>query len=101
MRKIIREAAPEAEEKIAYRMPAYAQNGPLVYFAAFKDHISLFPAGSPMESFPEDLSVYRTSKGTLQFPLDKPLPYDLIRKIVRFRVAENLKKIKSKPIKKK
>jgi uncharacterized protein YdhG (YjbR/CyaY superfamily) len=92
LRKAIKEAAPEAEEKIAYRMPAYALNGPLVYFAAFKDHISLFPTGSPMEGFKEDLSAYRTAKGTLQFALDKPMPYDLIKKIVKFRVAENMKK---------
>ncbi len=98
LRKAIKEAAPEAEEKIAYRMPAYALNGPLVYFAAFKDHISLFPTGSPMEGFKEDLSAYRTAKGTLQFSLDKPMPYDLIKKIVKFRVAENTNKpgIKSK-----
>lgn len=92
LRKAIKEAAPEAEEKIAYRMPAYALNGPLVYFAAFKDHISLFPTGSPMEGFKEDLSEYRTAKGTLQFSLDRPMPYDLIKKIVKFRVAENTNK---------
>jgi uncharacterized protein YdhG (YjbR/CyaY superfamily) len=100
LRKSIREAAPDAEEKISYRMPAYALNGPLVYFAAFKDHISLFPTGSPMEGFPEDLSEYRTAKGTLQFPLDKPMPYDLISRIVKFRVAENKKLAKSKSKKK-
>ncbi len=96
LRKVIKEAAPEAEEKISYRMPAYHLNGPLVYFAAFKDHISVFPTGSPMEGFSEDLSGYRTAKGTLQFPLDKPMPYDLIWKIVKFRVAENLKKPRAK-----
>ncbi len=100
LRKAIKEAAPEAEEKIAYRMPAYALNGPLVYFAAFKDHISLFPTGSPMEGFKEDLSEYRTAKGTLQFPLDKPMPYDLIKKIVKFRVAENINKPGTKSKKK-
>jgi len=101
LREVIKEAAPEAEEKISYRMPAYHLNGPLVYFAAFKDHISLFPTGSPMEGFDEDLSGYRTAKGTLQFPLDKPMPYDLIKKIVKFRVAENAKKTMSKSKKKK
>ncbi len=100
LRKAIKEAAPEAEEKISYRMPAYHLGGPLVYFAAFKDHISLFPTGSPMEGFSEDLSGYRTAKGTLQFPLDKPMPYDLIKKIVKFRVAENLSKSKTKSKKK-
>jgi uncharacterized protein YdhG (YjbR/CyaY superfamily) len=100
LRKVIKEAAPEADEKISYRMPSYALNGPLVYFAAFKDHISLFPTGSPMEGFKEDLSKYRTAKGTLQFPLDKPMPYDLIGRIVKFRVAENIKQAKSKSKKK-
>jgi uncharacterized protein YdhG (YjbR/CyaY superfamily) len=81
-------------------MPVYAPNGPLVYFAAFKDHISLSPTGSPMEGFIEDLTGYRTAKGTIQFPLDKPMPCDLIKKIVKFRVAENMKKAGTKSKKK-
>jgi len=100
LRNVIKEVVPDVEEKISYRMPAYALNGPLVYFAAFKDHISLFPTGSPLEGFGEDLSRYRTSKGTLQFPLGEPMPYDLISRIVKFRAAENTKKPGAGPKKK-
>ena len=92
LRKVIREAAPDAEEKIAYRMPAYVLNGPLVYFAAFKDHIGFFPTPGGVCAFKYELTGYKTSKGTIQFPLDKPLPYDLVRRIVRFRVEENKQK---------
>lgn len=99
IRKAIREAAPEAEETIAYMMPAYKQNGPLVYFGGFKSHIGFYPAGSttPFES---ELNPYRTGKGTLQFPLDQPLPLDLIKRIVQFRVGENEKKTALKKKKK-
>jgi len=99
LRKLIREAAPEAEETIAYMMPAYKQNGPLIYFGGFKSHIGFYPAGSatPFES---ELKSYRTGKGTLQFSLDQPLPLDLIKRIVQFRVVENEKKAASKKKKK-
>ena len=96
LRKVIRESAPEAEEKISYQMPAFAQNGILVYFAAFKDHISFFPTGSGVEAFKQELGGYKISKGTIQFPLDKPMPFELVGRIVEFRVAENIKKAEGK-----
>jgi uncharacterized protein YdhG (YjbR/CyaY superfamily) len=89
MRKAIKEAAPEAEETISYQMPAFKQNGILVWFAAFKNHIGLFPKVSAIEVFKEKLSSYQTSKGTIQFPFDKPIPLDLVKEIVKFRVKEN------------
>ena len=92
LREVIREAAPGAREKIGYQMPAFDLNGPLVYFAAFKKHIGFYPAPAGIEEFRQELSEYKGSKGAVQFPLDKPLPYDLIRRIVEFRVAGNLKK---------
>ncbi len=88
VRKTIKEAAPEAAETISYSMPAFRLNGVLVYFAAFKDHIGFFPTASGVKAFEKDLSGYNISKGTIRFPLDKPIPYDLITKIVRFRVKE-------------
>jgi uncharacterized protein YdhG (YjbR/CyaY superfamily) len=92
LRATIKAAAPKAEEKISYRMPAFFQNGVLVYFAAFKSHIGFFPTASGIQSFKKEISAYKNSKGTVQFPLDQPLPFDLIRKIVKFRVSESLKK---------
>jgi uncharacterized protein YdhG (YjbR/CyaY superfamily) len=90
IRQVIHKAAPEAEEIISYRMPAFKQNGVLVYFAAFKNHIGFFPEPSGVAAFKKDLSGYKTSKGTIQFSLNKPIPYDLVEKIVKFRVKENL-----------
>jgi uncharacterized protein YdhG (YjbR/CyaY superfamily) len=92
IRKAIREAAPEAEEIISYQIPAFKLNGILVYFAAFKNHIGFYPTSSGVEAFKERLSAYKTSKGTVRFPMDEPMPLDLIREIVRFRVRENLAK---------
>jgi uncharacterized protein YdhG (YjbR/CyaY superfamily) len=89
IRKAIHEAAPEAEEAISYRMPAFRQNGVLVYFAAFKDHIGFFPTSSGVAAFKDRLADYKTSKGTVQLPLDQPLPIELIKEIVKFRVEEN------------
>jgi len=89
LRQVIREAAPEAEEVISYQMPAFKQNGILVWFAAFKNHIGFFPKGSTVEAFKEKLSPYQTSKGTVRFPINEPLPLDLIKEMVRFRVKEN------------
>lgn len=89
LRQTIREAAPEAEETISYHVPAFRLNGILVYFAAFRDHISFFPTSSPITAFRKELSGYKTSKGTIRFPLDKPVPVDLVREIVQFRVREN------------
>jgi uncharacterized protein YdhG (YjbR/CyaY superfamily) len=101
LRATIKAAAPEAEEKISYQMPAFALNGILVYFAAFKNHIGFFPTASGVRAFKHELSQYEGSKGTVRFPLDKPLPLELISKIVKFREAENLKKAESKSGKKK
>jgi uncharacterized protein YdhG (YjbR/CyaY superfamily) len=92
IRQTIREAAPEAKETISYKMPAFEQRGILVWFAAFKNHIGFFPKVSAIEAYKEKLSSYQTSKGTIQFPLDRPIPFDLIKEIVKFRVKENLKK---------
>jgi uncharacterized protein YdhG (YjbR/CyaY superfamily) len=88
----IREAAPEAQEAISYQMPTFRLNGNLVHFAAFKNHIGFYPSPSGIEAFKEELSPYKSAKGSVQFPMDKPVPYDLVKKIVQFRVQENLKK---------
>ena len=101
LRATIKAAAPEAQEKISYQMPAFALKGNLVYFAAYKNHIGFYPTASGIQAFKKELSVYEGAKGTVRFPIDKPLPLDLIRKIVKFRVAENLKKAEIKPSKKK
>ena len=92
IRKTIKKAAPKATEKISYGMPAFVLNGNLVYFAAFKNHIGFYPTPSPIIAFKKELSSYKTSKGAIQFPIDKPIPYSLITKIVKFKVKENTKK---------
>lgn len=89
LRAAVREAAPDAAEKISYRMPTFYLHGNVVHFAAFKDHISLFPDSSGVEAFAHRLAAYKTSKGTIQFPYGKPLPLDLVKEIVRYRVDEN------------
>lgn len=90
IRHLVLKYAPEAEESITYGMPAYKTNGkPLVYFAAFKNHIGLYATPSGHAAFEEELSVYKRGKGSVQFPLNKPIPYDLIRRIIEFRVIEN------------
>ena len=94
IRKTIRETAPEAQECISYQMPAYKQNGPLVYFAAYKNHIGFYPTGSGIAAFQKEISGYKNSKGAVQFPLDQPIPTDLIRKLVLFKIDENSKKMK-------
>ena len=96
LRVVIHAEAPEAVEKIAYQMPTFYLHGNLVHFAAFKNHISLFPAPSGIEAFRDDLAIYATSKGTIQFPLGQPIPFDLVRRIVRFRVQENTAKAATK-----
>jgi uncharacterized protein YdhG (YjbR/CyaY superfamily) len=96
IRSTIREAAPEAEETIKYRMPTFTLNGNLVHFAAFKKHIGFYPVPTGIEKFKKELSVYAGGKGSVQFPLDKPIPYDLINRIVRFRTEENLRKAAGK-----
>jgi uncharacterized protein YdhG (YjbR/CyaY superfamily) len=101
LRKTIRKAAPDAEEVISYQMPAYKLKGILLYFAAFKDHISFFPSASGVDAFKKELTGYKTSKGTIQIPHGTELPLDLIARIVKFRVNENLEKAAAKTKKKK
>ncbi|MGD0707569.1 MAG: DUF1801 domain-containing protein, partial [Anaerolineaceae bacterium] len=91
-----KEAAPEATEKISYQIPTFYLKGNLVHFAAFKNHIGFFPTSSGIEKFKDELSSYVVSKGTARFPLGKPIPYDLISRITKFRVAENLERAKNK-----
>lgn len=88
IRAIIREEAPGAQEAIRYQMPTFVLGGNLVHFAAFKKHIGLYPTPSGTAAFQEELSPYQWAKGSIQFPLDKPIPYDLVRRIVAFRAAE-------------
>jgi uncharacterized protein YdhG (YjbR/CyaY superfamily) len=96
LRSIIRKAAPQSEEVISYNMPAFRANGVLVYYAAYKEHIGFYPTADPIRVFKEDLLKYKTSKGTIQFPIGKNIPASLVKKIVMFRVSEDLQKAKSK-----
>jgi uncharacterized protein YdhG (YjbR/CyaY superfamily) len=101
VRVTIKAAAPEAQEKISYQVPTFYLYGNLVHFAGFKNHISFFPTSSGVQAFKDELSQYETSKGTIRFPIDKPLPLGLISKITKYRVAENLKRNEIKSISKK
>lgn len=92
VRRVIKETAPDAEEAISYGMPGYKLNGSLVYFAAYKNHIGFYAIPTGHEKFKKELSAYKGGKGSVQFPLDKPVPFSLIEKIVKFRLKENLKK---------
>jgi len=92
VRATIRKAAPEAEETIDYQMPTFKLKGNLVHFAAHKKHIGFYPTPSGIEKFKDEISVYEWAKGSVQFPLDKPIPYDLIGRITEFRVKENLER---------
>ena len=96
IRDFIKKEAPGATEKISYGMPTFYLDGNLVHFAAFKDHYGVFPSPSGIDAFEAELAPYRSGKGTLRFALDKPIPWEIIRKVVRFRVAENAKKTKKK-----
>jgi uncharacterized protein YdhG (YjbR/CyaY superfamily) len=89
IREVIRSAAPDAEEVISYQMPAYKQNGMLVFFAGYKNHIGFYPTASGIENFKNEIAKYKWSKGAIQFPLEKPLPVTLIKKIVKFKLKEN------------
>ena len=89
IRAVIHDAAPEAVEAISYQMPTFKLHGNLVHFAAYKNHIGFYPAPSGIEAFKDDLAAYQSSKGAIRFPLDKPLPLDLVRLIVLYRVQEN------------
>lgn len=93
IRHIIRAVEPELIEKISYQMPTFYLNGNLVHFAAYKKHIGFYPTPSGVAAFEKELSAYKTSKGAIQFPIDQPLPVELIEAIVRFRVDENKNKI--------
>ena len=92
LRQVIRESAPNAEEKISYGIPTFKLNGNLVHFAAFKNHIGFYPTPSAIAAFKKELSQYKQAKGSVQFPIDKPIPLDIVKKIVKFRVKENLSK---------
>lgn len=97
VRSIVKQAAPDAEESIGYGMPAYKTYGkPLVYFAAFKNHIGFYATPTGHAEFAEELSKYKQGKGSVQFPIDQPMPLKLIEQIVEFRVFENMEKAKAK-----
>ena len=98
LRRAIKETAPEAEEAISYQIPTFRLNGNLVHFAAFEKHIGFYPTPAGIEAFKKELARYKMAKGSVQFPIDQPLPLPLIRKIVKYRVKENLER---KPKKKK
>ena len=94
LRAVIKKAAPGASEKISYQMPAFVFKGVLVYFAAYDHHIGFYPTASGIENFKNELSDFETSRGTIRFPLDKPIPFDLVAGIVKFRIKENETKTK-------
>ena len=96
IRQTIREAAPDAQEAIKYQMPTFTLKGNLVHFAAFKHHIGFYPAPSGIERFQAELAMYKGARGSVRFPLDQPIPFDLITEIVKFRVKENLAKTAAK-----
>src|SRR5580765_6965199 len=99
VRATVRKAAPGAQEGISYRIPVFTLKGDLVYFAAFKKHLGLYPRVSGIRKFKKELSGYKSAKGSVQFPLDRPLPYGLIGKIVKFRVKENLMRARKSDLK--
>ena len=96
LRQTIKAAAPDAEEVISYSMPGYKMNGMLVWFAGYSGHIGFYPGASGIETFKNELSIYKGAKGSVQFPLTKPLPLDLISNIVKFRISENQAKLDAK-----
>lgn len=101
LRATIRAAAPDAEERISYQMPTFALNGNLVHFAVLKNHIGFYPTPSGIDAFPQELAKYRSTKGAVQFPINQPLPLDVIRKVVKFRVGEHRERAAAKAEKKK
>ncbi|PJZ24868.1 hypothetical protein CH352_11955 [Leptospira hartskeerlii] len=100
LRKVIQEEAPEASGKISYQIPTFYLNGNLVHFAAYKNHIGFYPGASGISKFKKEIDKYKNAKGSVQFPIDQPLPFDLVRKIVKFRVGEFKKKVPKKTKKK-
>jgi uncharacterized protein YdhG (YjbR/CyaY superfamily) len=101
LRATIKKAAPDAEETISYQIPTFKLKRNLVHFAAYKHHIGFYPTSSGIEKFKQELSAYKGAKGSVQFPLDQPVPLELISKIVKYRVKENLEKAETKSKKKK
>jgi len=101
LRATIKKAAPDAEEVISYSMPAFKYHGMLVFFAGYKNHIGFYPGAGGIEAFKKEISVYKNAKGSVQFPLDKKLPLQLVTRIVKFRVKQNLEKAALKVKKKK
>lgn len=100
IRVTIRKAAPDAKETIKYQIPTFTLEGNLVHFAAYKKHIGFYPAPRGIEVFKNELSEFKGAKGTVQFPLDQPIPFDLISKIVKFRVKDNLERSETRRKKK-
>ena len=98
MRETIKEVTPEAQEVISYNMPAFRWNGMLVWYAAYKEHIGFYPTPSAIKTFAEELKRYKTSKGAIQFPIDESIPTSLVKKIVKFRMKQNLEKAKAKEL---
>lgn len=96
IRRIIREAAPDAEETIKYQIPTFVLGDNLVHFAAFPKHIGFYPAPSGIERFKNAITAFKSAKGSVQFPLEAPIPYNLIKRIVKFRVKENREKLAAK-----
>jgi uncharacterized protein YdhG (YjbR/CyaY superfamily) len=96
VRETVRQAAPDAEETIKYDMPAFVLHGNLVYFAAFKNHIGFYPAPTGIPEFEKDLSVYKTGKGSVQFPFNKPMPLRLIARIVKWRIKKSFENMEKK-----
>jgi len=96
IRATIKAAAPDAEEKISYQMPTFFLNGNLIHFAAFKNHIGIYPTPSGTQAFKDEISMYQGAKGSIRLPIDEPMPLELISRITKFRVAENLAKAKGK-----
>lgn len=92
LRNLVRKQAPQAQEKISYQIPTFFLNGNLVHFAAYENHIGFYPTSSGIRAFKSKLSKYKNAKGSVQFPMDEPLPVELIKQMVKFRVAENLRK---------
>jgi uncharacterized protein YdhG (YjbR/CyaY superfamily) len=99
LRDTIKKSAPQAEEVISYNMPAFKLQGMLVWYAAYREHVGFYPRPSGIEAFKKELSVYKGAKGSVQFPIDKPLPLNLVSKIVKYRVKENSEEFKGKAVK--
>lgn len=96
VRETIHKAAPEAREKISYGIPTFELNGNLVHFSGYKHHIGFYPGAAGIKAFEKEISGYKSAKGSVQFPIDRPIPYDLIERITKFRVLQNLQKAKAK-----